>query len=925
MATDHGLSKYNGYEFEVFYHEESDSTSISSNIVRSIEEDDDGNLWIGTFNGLNLFHRETKTFSHFESLPNTQINRLDLHYMQLDDNGKLWFNFLNSVGWFDIHNRLFQFDASISNVSSMAVAPYGDVWMTTGNGNFTKYDFKKQAFASLDKSPKHLKEHVYFGEYSKKLWVTNTFSKKEDVTKTVRLPDLPNVSALQTFREVDATTLWIGTDKGLYIFDREKNETIPVDFGNNASTLSQSIKSIYQDRDGGIWVGTLNGVFYFDKNQKQFINHKIAVNVGDVIMGMGTYKNEVLVNRLGEGLYRYDSIKNTFKKLAFNPKKEVNYIWDIQEVPSSDYPVWMATNESLILYQPVSGLWKKIDLPSGENIPSTSFAIQPYQDEKIWVTSTKGIHLLREKDGQILKTIALEKQAILSSVQDIHVFKDKLFIGSEGEGVFVYDITKNKLTELSELVPDASQMNTASVWDLYATANQLWMGTNQGLYSLNLSDWTFRKIATETSLSKRIIFSIMADSDGQLWMGTESGLVSYDPKSDKVANYGVQDGIENLEFNRRAVIKVQEQLWFGGVQNITAFNPEQITQNAKVPPVYLTEVNVITPDSTFTPSFKKDTSLKLPWYHNTLEFSFVALNYTNPLENQYKYQLTDYDPDWIYDKKNRTARYVQLPPGTYNFKVLGANNDGIWNPEPEKLTVIITPPYWKTIWFRALVGLVVLLLLWLAYRYRVRKLLEVERIKLRIAGDLHDEIGSGLSGIALTGDVLEKQLKQGETAPELVSRITKNARTLASLLDAIVWLIDPHKETLEDLIAKSRTVAQELLPHAEVQIKQKLGETQLQRNLSSDQKRNLFLFIKESIHNVSKHASADRVMLNFNVEKGDFIFSIEDNGKGFNPKQLDQGHGLSSMKKRAANLDAKYSVRTNSGEGTLICLSLKLP
>jgi len=203
--------------------------------------------------------------------------------------------------------------------------------------------------------------------------------------------------------------------------------------------------------------------------------------------------------------------------------------------------------------------------------------------------------------------------------------------------------------------------------------------------------------------------------------------------------------------------------------------------------------------------------------------------------------------------------------------------------------------------------------------------LEVERIKLRIAGDLHDEIGSGLSGIALTGDILEKQLKKGETAPELVSRITKNARTLASLLDAIVWLIDPHKETLEDLIAKSRTVAQELLPHAEVQIKQKLGEAQLQRNLSSDQKRNLFLFIKESIHNVSKHASADRVMLNFDVEKGDFVFSIEDNGKGFNPKQLDQGHGLSSMKKRAVNLDAKYSIRTNSGEGTLICLSLKLP
>ena len=925
MATDHGLNRYDGYEFEIFYHDEKDSTSISSNVVRSIEEDDDGNLWIGTSGGLNLFHRNSKSFSRFISLPDQNVNRLDLHYMKLDNHGKLWFNNLSTFGWFDTNTHIFKFIDPSRKVHSLAVSPAGNVWTITYNGNLNEYTLGTQQIINLGKDSRWTNEQVYYGKYSNQFWIKHEFLDKEVTAEAMRLPELPNKVSPRVLMEEDNTTLWIGTDAGLYTYDINKKSISLIDFGDKSSTLSQSIRSIYQDREGGIWVGTLNGVFYFDKYQKQFINHKIVPNAGDVIMGMGTYKNSVLVNRLGEGLYSYDIRENAFKELNFNPKKEVNYIWDIEEVPSSEYPVWMATNDELILYRPTSGLWKKITLPSPENIINISFSILPYKDGMIWVASSKRIHLLREKDGHIIKTIPLDNKVIISNIQDLCLLKDMLFVGTEGEGIYIYDIEKDQIKSLDELIPETEEIKTASIWDLYHAKNKLWMGTNQGLYCLNLTDKSFEKIDLGTSNTERIIFSIIADDTGRLWMGTESGLMSYNPQVKESTFYGTQDGIQNTEFNRKSVLKVGDQLWFGGIQSITAFNPQQIQQNSKVPPVYLTKINVITADSSFTVNANQKNQITLPWYHNTLEFSYVALNYTNSSQNQYKYRLSDYDPDWIYDTEIRQARYVQLPPGAYDFSVSGANNDGVWNPNPAKLSIKITPPFWKTIWFQGLVVLIIALILWSIYRYRVKKLIEIERIKLRIAGDLHDEIGSGLSGIALTGDVLLKQLDQGKTKPELVSRITKNARTLASLLDAIVWLIDPHKETFEDLVAKSKAVAKELLPETTIDIHQKIAPEDLKRSLSAEQKRNLFLFIKESIHNVAKHAHANKVEISFIVKSGTFNFRIKDNGNGFNQHDNNQGHGLFSMRKRAKSLNAVYNLETKIGEGSVINLNLKLP
>ncbi|WP_394749014.1 ligand-binding sensor domain-containing protein [Spongiimicrobium salis] len=928
IATDNGLNRFDGYTFEVFYHHAEDSTSISSNIIRSLEQDQEGNLWIGTFNGINLYRPETKTFTRYSGHSKLPTDRLDMQFMRWGGDGKLWFLYKGTIGKFNVQSRRYEFTGPSLYLYDMEIGPENTAWIMTKDGKLLEHQPQTQQWSTVSKSPRPGDYAVAYGPYSKKLWVDASFPVPQGNTQMKALPQLPDNTLPKTVLETENGELWLGNEQGLYIYEPEQNRLTPVNFGQEASTLSQSIKSIYQEDTGAVWVGTLSGVFHFDPYQKEFNNLKISPNAGDVIMGMGTYNDQVLLNRLGEGLYGYSKTSGTFHKLDWEigASEGVHFIWDIEEVPDSQYPVWIASDAGLVLYDPLTKRSKQISFPStGPNTIKVSFSILSAGDDHIWVATARDIHLLDKKEGQILKSVSFAAEVVNAIIQDIALIGDYLFVATEGQGIFVYHTLTEKMGLLSEYTPEAIKIQNTPIWELFVQENTLWLGSSNGLFHLDTSQWEFQKITLSPKVSNQIIFSIAADDQDRLWIGTGAGLAMYDHKTKEINQYTANDGIENIEFNRKSVLQVGHDLWFGGVQGITVFDPSRIQQNPKVPPVYLTSVRVIMPDSVFSPPINKKQQIKLPWYQNILEFSYVTLNYTNPAQNQYKYQLKNYDPDWREDTGNRQARYVQVPPGSYDFYLQAANNDGLWNPEMVHLSIEITPPFWETYWFRGLVFLLIVLFLWLAYRYRVKKLLEVERIKLRIAGDLHDEIGSGLSSIALTGDMVQRQLNKGNAKPELVSRITKNARTLASLLDAIVWLIDPHKQSLEDLVSKSKAVAQELLPGVTLHFKEDLGAQYPKRDFSPEQKRNLFLFIKESIHNAAKHAQATEVSIDFIGDHKQFVYQIKDNGKGFDPAVKKQGHGVSSMKKRAEDLKAVLRMDSGIDQGTLIRLSVKLP
>lgn len=925
LATENGLNRFDGYEFKKYFYSVEDTSSLSSNIVRSIVEDKKGNLWIGTYNGLNLFNRKTQSFTRFIELPSKDVNRLDLQQLVIDKKGRIWFCTLETTGWFDTETKEFHFFPEIEQPFSITLDPSNDVWIQSFEGELYRYFVEEGRLSKINSDKSSSQFPILKGDHSGKFWSFSDSDLSKLIENWERIPTTPQPRKLF---ERSKEELIIATNAGLFSFISNKKELTKIDFGEKSSSLSNSIRSVFQDKNGGLWVGTLNGVFHFDPYQKPFSHINIIDEISDVIMGLHPVEENLFINTFSRGLKRYDLVTKEVDDIVLNqPQKEGFYqIWDIEWVSGSDFPIWLATNEGLFLFNQESKALKPISLDQdGEKFPVT-FSIENTNEDYVWISSLTALYKLSKKSGKIEQGITVDGN-IVSSIQDIQVYNNTVLVATEGEGIFLYDSEKSDfLTPLAKLIPEASSLLTLPIWDIFLSVRDvIWIGTNQGLFKLD-NDLSELVGISSTILSNRVVFSIEEDELGNLWMGTEKGLIRFNPKTEEVLEFNKSDGVNNIEYNRRSVAKTKNgALFFGGVEGVTLFDPKRVITNPIPPDVHILDAKVITSDSVFVPEGFHEANILLPWDKNTLEFDFVGLNYTNPSLNKYRYKLEGHDPDWVDSKTNRLARYAQLPHGDYTFKVQASNNDGLWNREGTSLSIKISPPFWRTIWFRILALITIALILWGIYRYRLSKLLELERVKLRIASDLHDEVGSGLSGIALTGDILQRQLEKGEIKPELIQRITKNSRVLASSLDAIVWLIDSKKETIGDLISKSLITAKDLIHDAELEIIDSVPKTEQSKVLNSLQRRNLFLLIKEALNNIAKHSEATHVILEFKIEGAELTIRIRDNGKGFDTKSLKRGRGMGTMKIRAKELGAIFSMKSKGDEGTEISVSIKIP
>ena len=915
FATEKGLNRYDGYSFKKFNYNTKDSTSISSNVCRNILKDKKGNLWIATKNGISLFDEITETFINYT----IKEKNLDIKELELVGDDKLWFNTLGKTGFFDIKKKEFHFVNDNYNSFCMT-SNNKNIWISSAEGSLDVASKNNSELTHLENNI-GVRNQIHFGSFTNKLWLPKIHQPLQE--ECLIIPELPNKIEPTKLLEIANKTLLIGSNQGLFEYKIDSKKIIKILLTEKVTSLNQQIRSIYKDDIGNLWIGTLGGVFHIDDYKKSFQHLSVDKNTDAIIMGLESNNEDLYFNQFGKGVYEYLSSENSFNEIDISTNKlEKNgFIWDIKEVPENNYSLWFATDKGLVCYNPKTQKSIEIPLPKGKDFFKNSFNLCVYDENFMWVASHTGIHKITKK-GKIKSVLSVVDIIKEASIQKILGLNHQVFIATEGKGLFVYDEKTNQIKPIYQSKENQKEIVKPTIWDMILIDKTIWLGTNEGLYTLDTKSLEIQK----TTITKNIIFSILKDDFNRLWMGTDKGLMSYDLKTKYTDLYTEEEGVLNTEFNRRSATKTKDgQLWFGGVKGITHFYPSKIKENKIVPPVYISKLEIITSDSTFTFNHRKEKSIVLPYHQNTISIEYVALNYTNPTQNKYKYQLEGRDLNWVEDKGNRFSRYTQLPAGKYNFKVIAANNDGVWNTKGAALSIEILPPFWQTIWFQILVILLIFGIIYTIYYYKVKRLLAIERMKLRIASDLHDEVGSGLSGIALTSDILEQQYAKGEVKPQLLKRITKNARNLASTLDDIVWLINPEKEDLEDFLLKTKTLAKELLEDVNIIFKEEISETNKKRMLSPEQKRNLFLFTKEAINNVNKHANAKNVEIVFELFESQFHLKIKDDGQGFDTDKKTTRNGLISMKNRAKILKGKLNITSKKSEGTAIVLQIKIP
>jgi signal transduction histidine kinase len=271
------------------------------------------------------------------------------------------------------------------------------------------------------------------------------------------------------------------------------------------------------------------------------------------------------------------------------------------------------------------------------------------------------------------------------------------------------------------------------------------------------------------------------------------------------------------------------------------------------------------------------------------------------------------------------ANYTNVPPGNYTFRVKASNNDGVWNETGAAVKIIITPPYWQTWWFRTLVALAVIGILVFAYNYRVSKLLEIERTRLRIARDLHDEVGSGLSSIALMSELMQDEPGLAEKTQRELQQIGATALNVVETMGDLVWTINPKYDKLENLLLRMKEFAGEMLAPKQIGYSFHGPEHDVFQPLNMNFRHNLLLIYKEMLHNIIKHAQARHIDISITKTDGLLTLKLTDDGKGFDPSAVQNGNGLQNMQARAAEISGRVEIVSQNGHGTVVTLSVKIP
>jgi two-component sensor histidine kinase len=336
--------------------------------------------------------------------------------------------------------------------------------------------------------------------------------------------------------------------------------------------------------------------------------------------------------------------------------------------------------------------------------------------------------------------------------------------------------------------------------------------------------------------------------------------------------------------------------------------------------------------------YESDTALsllkriELPYNHNTIAIEFVPLEYTNPLKNKVQYKLDGADEDWVQAGAFRMARYTNLRPGTYTFNVRASNNDDIWNSTPTTLEIVIKIPFWQSLWFRFLLLLLLLGVayyfstLYLDYKIRHEKLkLEkeqaVDQERARISSDMHDDLGSGLSTIRLLSEIAKRKLQDTSQTKEL-ERISEAAGELVDKMSEIIWAMNSSNDSLENLIAYMRSFAADFLEHANIKHQFFIPENIPNIKLSGGTRRNIYLAVKESLHNVVKHSKATEVVIQIEMQENMTIL-LKDNGKGFDQEKVRLfGNGLKNIQKRMESVGGHAEITSHNG--TIVLLDIPL-
>jgi signal transduction histidine kinase len=458
-------------------------------------------------------------------------------------------------------------------------------------------------------------------------------------------------------------------------------------------------------------------------------------------------------------------------------------------------------------------------------------------------------------------------------------------------------------------------------------SGRLWIGSQLG--GLNRIDDTtsdalsVARYTTANGLSSDNIRSLTEDQWGRIYLGTGHGVDRLSLETGNVKHYTIADGLVKGKIEV-ALRDHENNLWFGSWFGLSRFVPEQVDSGAP-PSIYVTSVRVSgNPRAEFQLGVTNSPRLELSSSENNVSIDFVGLGSSIGEELGYQYRLQGASSDWSAPSSERTINFANLAAGLYQFEVRARNADGLLSLNPSTLEFEIAAPVWRRWWFLSLMVALMGLAIYSVYRSRLGRLLELERIRTRIATDLHDDVGSGLSQVSILSEVISRRVGQEQGVVEQLSIIGSVSRDLVDSMSDIVWAINPGRDRLSDLSHRMRRFASDVLIAHGVEFSFDIPHPGRDIRLGPEMRRELYLIFKEAVNNIVRHSDCTEVKITFLISDGALELSVHDNGDGFESESENEGNGLVNMRLRAAKLGGDLRITSNNGHGTTVLLKAPL-
>ena len=351
---------------------------------------------------------------------------------------------------------------------------------------------------------------------------------------------------------------------------------------------------------------------------------------------------------------------------------------------------------------------------------------------------------------------------------------------------------------------------------------------------------------------------------------------------------------------------------FGGAGGLLVFHPDSVYENSFKPPVALTSFAVLNEQLYDGFTLNAMEQITLSHTQNFFSFEFASMDFSDPRKNRFMYMMEGVDEDWILSGERNFASYTKIDPGDYLFRVRGTNSDGRWSDQEGSLRVVITPPLWQRWWFRGVMIALGLMLIYAIHIYRIRRVREIERLRTRIASDLHDDVGSALTRISVHSQQILAR-KDPDRILQSTEKINELSRDTISTMSDIVWSIDARNDTLADFLGRMQDLTHNMLSERDISVSFTQKGMDNKRPMRVEVRQNMYYIFKEAVHNIARHSGADRVEIVMDNSLSVFSMLISDNGTGFDPDSVRGGNGLKNMKMRAARIGATLEISASVG------------